>query len=211
MLENKQLKTEIEKLQQEEMQKFSEINIDEHIKTVLTQKNNKIENMQALLLDKEKSQMFQQQKLKEIKQELILKQNNLSELKDKYKISLEQKNKYKKYIQKLKEKLQEDSNTEYLQTTEEHENDKIEIQNNFYDTVQIDGSSQTSYFSPLSYILSNKQFILNNETNLEEVKSVIDVLCKLIGFENIEDLMNDQYPTDNVNSYNSNLEDFKYK
>jgi hypothetical protein len=55
---------------------------------------------------------------------------------------------------------------------------------------------QTEYLSPIDIILNNKLQIQTKEKDLEQVKEAIDILCKIIGFQNLEDVMGEQEELD---------------
>lgn len=62
--------------------------------------------------------------------------------------------------------------------------------------IVLESVTQTGYLSPVELILSNRGLVERRETDLEQVKDAIDVLCKIIGFQNLEDVMGDQEELD---------------
>ena len=57
--------------------------------------------------------------------------------------------------------------------------------------IMLDFHTQTEYTSPIGLILDNRDQVLEKETDLERVKEALDVLCKIIGYQNLEDVMGD--------------------
>lgn len=47
----------------------------------------------------------------------------------------------------------------------------------------------TEYFSITKYILQNKTLIQQNEKNFDYIKRTIDFLASLIGFDDMEDIV----------------------
>lgn len=56
----------------------------------------------------------------------------------------------------------------------------------------LDSCTQTGYLSPVELILENQHKVLISETDLEQVKEAADVLCKIIGFKDLEEVMGGQ-------------------
>lgn len=93
--ENKTLRRELNIMENDDMTRFSEVKIEEHLKNVLTQKNNKIEMLENELLEKEFNSKELTEKNEELSQSLKQNQKNIKDLQIQYDQLLEKKNKLK--------------------------------------------------------------------------------------------------------------------
>ena len=173
------------------MDQFSNSKIDEHLKNVLIQKNNKIEMLEDELLEQESIFKEKDEQLRNYKADIFLREENYKDLSVRYEQCTFKKNKLKKYARKLKEKMDKikERYGNDVQITEENESDNKPIFEVTSDKIMLDAKIQTNYLSPVNIILTNKIEILKNETSLENVKEAIDILCQIIGFSNLEEVM----------------------
>jgi hypothetical protein len=95
-----------------------------------------------------------------------------------------------KYLKQKLTKLK-DNNGKDVQITDEVEEmvPNCELSE---EKIMIESNTQTEYMSPVSLILDKKESVLERETNLVKVKEALDVLCKIIGYQNLEDAMGEQ-------------------
>lgn len=58
--------------------------------------------------------------------------------------------------------------------------------------IMLDSFTQTDWASPVQMILGHEEKVLATETDLERVKAAVDILCKIIGFKDLEEVMGEQ-------------------
>ena len=93
--ENQQLKSQIKELEEQDMARFSESKIDEHLKNVLIQKNNKIELLENEVLEKELDMKEQAGEVAKLRADLAEKKQIYKDLAAKYQQSSQKKEKLK--------------------------------------------------------------------------------------------------------------------
>lgn len=93
--ENQQMKSQIRELEELDMTRFSESKIDEHLKNVLIQKNNKIELLENEVLEKDLEIKEQQEQTGTLKENLLQKEQTFQDLSVRYHQSSQKKEKLK--------------------------------------------------------------------------------------------------------------------
>lgn len=58
--------------------------------------------------------------------------------------------------------------------------------------ILVEACVQSGYLSPVELLLADPERVLRRESDLERVKKAIDVLCKAIGYQNLEEVMGEQ-------------------